>query len=52
MRIMGIDYGDARTVDTHVRRLRAKLGNDVISTVYRKGYCLNPTALGRLARTM
>lgn len=45
------DY-ETRTVDVHVQRLRAKLGNDVISTVYRKGYCLNPTALGRLARTM
>ena len=45
------DY-ETRTVDVHVQRLRAKLGNDVISTVNRKGYCLNPTALGRLARTM
>lgn len=45
------DY-ETRTVDVHVQRLRAKLGNDVISTVYRKGYCLNPTALGRMAQAM
>ncbi len=40
---------ETRTVDVHVQRLRAKLGNDLITTVYRKGYCINPAALGRLA---
>lgn len=43
---------DTRTVDVHVQRLRAKLGNDVITTVYRKGYCLNPAALRRFAGFM
>jgi len=38
-----------RTVDVHVQRLRAKLGNDLITTVYRQGYCINPAALNRLA---
>ena len=38
-----------RTVDVHVQRLRAKLGSDLITTVYRKGYCLNPVALSRLS---
>lgn len=38
-----------RTVDVHVQRLRAKLGSDLITTVYRKGYCLNPAALNRMA---
>ena len=42
------DY-ETRTVDVHVQRLRAKMGPDVITTVYRRGYCLNPSALGRLA---
>ena len=41
--------GDTRTVDVHVQRLRAKLGNDLITTVYRQGYCINPAALNRLA---
>lgn len=45
------DY-ETRTVDVHVQRLRAKLGSDVIVTVYRQGYCLNPAALGRLARAV
>ena len=37
-----------RTVDVHVQRLRAKLGSDLITTVYRQGYCINPQALTRL----
>jgi len=41
-----------RTVDVHVQRLRAKLGNDLITTVYRQGYCINPAALNRLAVAM
>lgn len=41
-----------RTVDVHVQRLRAKLGNDLITTVYRQGYCINPAALSRLAIAM
>ncbi|MBR5232358.1 MAG: winged helix-turn-helix transcriptional regulator [Clostridia bacterium] len=38
-----------RTVDVHIQRLRAKMGNDLITTVYRQGYCINPVALSRLA---
>ena len=38
-----------RTVDVHVQRLRAKLGADVIDTVYKQGYRIDPTALMRLA---
>ena len=45
------DY-ETRTVDVHVQRLRAKMGTDVITTVYRKGYCINPAALNRLALSM
>lgn len=41
-----------RTVDVHVQRLRAKLGSDLITTVYRQGYCINPQALTRLAAAM
>lgn len=39
---------ETRTVDVHVQRLRAKMGSDTITTVYRKGYCINPSALCRL----
>lgn len=33
-------YGDARTIDTHVKKLRSKLGScgDYIHTIYRMGY--------------
>lgn len=41
-----------RTVDVHVQRLRAKLGSDLITTVYRQGYCINPAALNKLAVAM
>jgi len=40
---------ETRTVDVHVQRLRAKMGNDLITTVYRQGYCINPATLNRLA---
>ena len=44
-RVWGYDYfGGARTVDVHVRRLRAKLGdqrNDWIKTVHSVGYKFN-----------
>lgn len=39
----GYDYeGDARAVDTHIRRLRDKLGSaaSIIKTVIKHGYCL------------
>lgn len=39
--VWGIDYeGDERTVDTHVKRLRAKLGEDFVKTRRGIGYCL------------
>jgi transcriptional regulatory protein len=40
-------YGGSRTVDVHVRRLRAKLGPEydaVISTVRNVGYRFDPEA--------
>ncbi|WP_459168715.1 response regulator transcription factor [Natronospora cellulosivora (SeqCode)] len=38
-RIWGYEYsGDTRTVDVHIRRLRAKIGEDYISTVRGVGY--------------
>lgn len=39
--VWGYDYlGDARTVDTHIKKLRAKLGDEgrYIGTVIRSGY--------------
>ncbi|MBN1067728.1 DNA-binding response regulator [Clostridium botulinum] len=39
--VWGIDYiGDYRTVDTHIRRLRAKIGEDNIKTYRGIGYSL------------
>ena len=39
--VWGLDYdGDPRTVDTHIRRLRTKIGTDVIKTYRGMGYCL------------
>lgn len=39
--VWGIDYfGDDRTVDTHIRRLRSKIGDDVITTYRGIGYSL------------
>jgi DNA-binding response OmpR family regulator len=43
-RVLGYEYyGGARTVDVHIRRLRAKLGEEhagMIHTVRSVGYCL------------
>jgi len=41
-KVWGYDYeGDTRTVDTHVQRLRKKLGwNDEIRTIFKMGYRL------------
>lgn len=39
--VWGVDYdGDPRTVDTHIRRLRRKIGEDVIKTYRGIGYSL------------
>ncbi|GAA0127264.1 response regulator transcription factor [Clostridium sp. CTA-19] len=39
--VWGIDYeGDYRTVDTHVRRLRSKVGDEIIKTYRGLGYSL------------
>ncbi|MGL5694477.1 MAG: winged helix-turn-helix domain-containing protein, partial [Peptostreptococcaceae bacterium] len=39
--VWGLDYlGDDRTVDTHIRRLRSKVGEDVIVTHRGVGYSL------------
>lgn len=32
--------GDERTVDTHIRRLRSKIGESYIKTYIRIGYCM------------
>jgi two-component system, OmpR family, response regulator len=40
--VWGYEHGSARTVDVHVRRLRAKIGDEVplVTTVYGVGYRL------------
>lgn len=39
--IWGMDFeGDSRTVDTHIRRLRKKIGDDVIKTRFGIGYVM------------
>ena len=51
-RVWGYEYyGGARTVDVHVRRLRAKLGEEhanLIQTVRSRRLPLRPEPLGRL----
>jgi len=40
--VWGTDYmGDSRTVDTHIRRLREKIGEDIIQTHRGIGYSTN-----------
>ncbi len=37
--VWGMDYaGDVRTVDTHIRRLRKKIGDSCIKTSFGSGY--------------
>ncbi|MGL4570423.1 MAG: response regulator transcription factor [Clostridium sp.] len=39
--VWGVDYdGDYRTVDTHIRRLRSKIGEDIIKTYRGIGYSI------------
>ena len=38
--VWGWDHGGTRTVDTHVRALRRKLGDDLVRTVHGVGYAL------------
>ena len=53
-RVWGYEYyGGARTVDVHIRRLRAKLGEEhanLIQTVRSRRLPLRPVALGQLNR--
>ena len=53
--VWGYDYfGGTRTVDVHVRRLRAKLGHDydmMIGTVRGVGYKLDPQGASGAADT-
>jgi DNA-binding response OmpR family regulator len=37
------DGSGARTVDSHIRSLRRKLGSDIVRTVHGVGYALDPT---------
>ncbi|BCB75467.1 hypothetical protein Pflav_018770 [Phytohabitans flavus] len=48
--VWGYDHAVARTVDVHVRRLRAKIGDGVplVTTVYGVGYRLADDAPVRL----
>ena len=40
--VWGLDYyGDYRTVDTHIHRLREKIGSDYIKTHRGMGYCFD-----------
>lgn len=40
-KVWGMDFdGDARTVDTHIRRLRKKIGEDLIKTQIGMGYMM------------
>jgi DNA-binding response OmpR family regulator len=39
------DVSDTRTVDVHVRSLRAKLNEDIVRTVHGIGYAFNPNSV-------
>jgi DNA-binding response OmpR family regulator len=39
--VWGYQYGSERTVDVHIRRLRVKVGQPLVATVYRVGYRLH-----------
>lgn len=42
--VWGFDYdGDLRTVDTHIRRLRKKIGDSCIQTIFGSGYIMEDT---------
>lgn len=42
--VWGLDYdGDLRTIDTHIRRLRSKIGEDIIKTYRGLGYSVEET---------
>jgi len=42
--VWGWDHGGTRTVDSHVRALRRKLGDDLVRTVHGVGYALGGAA--------
>jgi DNA-binding response OmpR family regulator len=41
-----VDASGTRTVDSHVKALRRKLGSDLIRTVHGVGYALEPAGGG------
>lgn len=43
--VWGYEYGSERTVDVHIRRLRVKVGQPLVATVYRVGYRLHEDAV-------
>ena len=42
--VWGWDHGGTRTVDSHVRSLRRKLGDELVRTVHGVGYALGASA--------
>ena len=48
--VWGYQYGSERTVDVHIRRLRVKVGQPLVATVYRVGYRLHEDTVATVIR--
>ncbi len=48
--VWGYEYGSERTVDVHIRRLRVKVGQPLLATVYRVGYRLHEDTVATVIR--
>jgi two-component system, OmpR family, response regulator len=48
--VWGYEYAGERTVDVHIRRLRVKVGQPLVATVYRVGYRLHEDTVATVIR--
>jgi two-component system, OmpR family, response regulator len=48
--VWGYEYASERTIDVHIRRLRAKVGQPLFATVYRVGYRLDEETVATVIR--
>lgn len=48
--VWGYEYASERTIDVHIRRLRVKLDQPLVATVYRVGYRLHEDTVATVIR--
>ncbi|MFC0530961.1 winged helix-turn-helix domain-containing protein [Phytohabitans kaempferiae] len=48
--VWGHEHASERTIDVHIRRLRAKTGQPLVATVYRVGYRLHEDTVAIVIR--